>query len=99
MRTFSLRDTDVISRWGGEEFLILLPETEAKESVKISEKIRKVIEEKNFSYGEKLLKITISIGVEDSAGGNTIDELLKQVDIALYKAKENGLNNVSCYKE
>ena len=89
----TLRETDLLARWGGEEFMILLPETDIKNGLKILEKLRNLIQNTNLS--NKLESpITCSFGITKSIENDTLDIILKRVDIALYKAKENGRNRV-----
>ncbi len=85
------RRVDLVGRWGGEEFIIISKETGLKGATVIAEKVRKRVEEAEFSTGAKH---TISLGVAEHKEGETIDELLKRVDDALYKAKNNGRNRV-----
>ena len=89
----SLRETDIIARWGGEEFMILLRETPLKNSFQTMDKLRKTIETTTLST--KLDKhITCSFGLTQCEENDTITSLLKRVDIALYNAKNNGRNTV-----
>ena len=91
------RKSDIIARWGGEEFLILLPETDLKGACKIAEKIRRTIENLSIkTIDNKNLNFTLSIGVyqcKDKAN-ISLDNLIQKVDTALYKAKKNGKNQV-----
>ncbi|MCK5293248.1 MAG: diguanylate cyclase [Arcobacteraceae bacterium] len=88
-----LRDTDTIARWGGEEFMILLSETNMENGLKTIEKIRKLIESSTFSSKLKN-PITCSFGITSYLKNDNIDIILKRIDIALYKAKENGRNKI-----
>ena len=95
----SLRKEDIIIRWGGEEFLIILKDTQNIEiSKNIAEKIRENIEN---SYFEKVGKVTASFGVccETLSYIKDFDELLNKADEALYEAKEKGKNQVKVCKE
>lgn len=92
------RKGDIIARWGGEEFAIILPDTEREVAYKIANRIRTVVEEHVFSYQEITCRITISMGL-----GDTKKELdfgteyfIKTVDAALYKAKEKKNSIVCC---
>ena len=91
------RDSDVISRLGGEEFAILLPFTNIEGALKIAEELRSLVEDQNIQISnDKHIKFTVSIGV-DSLKNNTdstISESLGRADKALYKAKNNGRNHV-----
>lgn len=89
--TQSVRKTDTVARWGGEEFVILFPDTEFSAIVKLAESLRQKIETYDFSPVDR---VTCSIGVVAWNEGETVDELLKRVDQKLYLAKELGRNRV-----
>jgi len=96
----NLRDTDTIIRYGGEEFLILLPHTSITKACKIAERLRDIIEKTTFEvYGHRV-KITISAGVVStkSQGGKVknLESLIKKADSLLYFAKNKGRNQVIC---
>jgi len=88
------RSTDFISRFGGEEFIVLLPETDADEAFHIAEKIRMNVSELELKYDQLDTGIvTISIGIESLKGSElNKNTLLKNSDIALYAAKDSGRN-------
>ena len=91
-----LRQTDIFCRVGGEEFMVILPETEASHSYQIAEKIRKLVE----SYSkESIPKITISLGVVQLLYEDNRDSLLIRVDKVLYEAKNSGRNRSCIAKE
>lgn len=85
----NIRIVDIFARWGGEEFLILCPNTEEAQAVSLAEKLRKEIETKSF---EGVDHITCSFGVTSYKVAETKESFIKRVDNALYKAKENGRN-------
>ncbi len=93
----SLRKADIIARFGGEEFVIILPEINKKKALGVAEKLRRAVEQIEFdlAYSQPLGKITVSLGLasfpEISSSGA---DLLKKADAALYKAKANGRNCV-----
>jgi len=87
----ALRKTDLIARWGGEEFIFLLPNTQADQAMEIANKIRQLIEASEFPL---VNKITASLGVAFLGVGDDELELVKRADTALYKAKEKGRNLV-----
>ena len=89
-----LRDVDLAARIGGEEFAILMPNTDVAGAMVVAERLRKNIEMLNFEYEGKKMKITFSVGVTECFEKNTIDEMLKRSDEALYKAKDSGRNCV-----
>ncbi len=91
----SIRDNDLVFRYGGEEFVVLLPDTDAKGGALVAERIRKTVEDFIFDKGTNNLKITVSIGVSACpANANEVRALIASADVALYKAKETGKNRV-----
>ena len=87
----NIRSSDICSRWGGEEFLILASNSDLKSALKLSENLKELIEKSQF---ETKYSITISIGVSTFDENLSQEELLKLADNALYKAKKNGRNRV-----
>ena len=91
--TQQMRKVDVVCRYGGEEFSILVPQTTGEHALGVAEKVRKVIEEWSFPGVPR--PVTVSIGVADfPENGATRDELVKAADAALYAAKQAGRNRV-----
>jgi len=93
----SVRDIDVVTRYGGEEFCILLPNTTKKESLFVADRIRRGIEKESFAGEESLPlgRLTASIGIGSfPEDGDIADELIKSADKALYQAKDSGRNRV-----
>ncbi len=87
----SIRKSDIFGRWGGEEFLIILPETPKDEAIKIAEKLRRKIEKYKF---DKIDRLTCSFGVTDFQENDTAETIMIKVDKKLYLAKETGRNRV-----
>ena len=85
------RENDMVFRWGGEEFVILLPHTSLDTALQIAESIRAAVARITIPG---LPRFTVSIGVARHNPGETIDELFKRVDDALYRAKNDGRNKV-----
>ena len=93
-----LRQSDVMFRYGGEEFMILLPETTKEEAAKVAERIRQSIAETDFNTRNGIIKITASIGVtEYSPDFSAANTFIESADKALYRAKEMGRNKVQLY--
>ncbi|WP_299225863.1 sensor domain-containing diguanylate cyclase [Sulfurihydrogenibium sp.] len=90
----NLRKSDYVFRIGGEEFLILLPNTELKDAVEIVERIRKDLEKSPLYYNGKEIKLTASFGLAEVDKNKYINEIIKEADEKLYKAKELGRNKV-----
>lgn len=97
------RSMDIVARYGGEEFLVLMPETDKETACFVAERIRRVIESLVVqTVDNQEIKLTASIGVScfyplPRMVGNTTcaaEQLIKEADIALYRAKGNGRNRV-----
>ncbi len=87
-----VRESDFISRYGGEEFVVLLPETEKDQAFKVMETLRQAVEENEFKWEAEKLAISISIGLADFKGKDNIESAFTRADRALYDAKESGRN-------
>jgi diguanylate cyclase (GGDEF)-like protein len=93
-----IRETDLIFRWGGEEFVVLMPHTKPGEAPVLGERIRVAVSERPFvaSESNRLVAVTVSVGVAfSSAWPVDPDELLAHADAACYQAKARGRNQVS----
>jgi len=91
-----LRFTDVPARYGGDEFIVLLPETPAKGALDVAERIRNAIGQKPLELGEKRINATVSVGVACFPDdGRNLDALAARADRALYQAKQLGRNRVA----
>ncbi|WP_293269102.1 GGDEF domain-containing protein [Neptunomonas sp.] len=90
----NLRASDFVARFGGEEFVILMPSTEAEEGAKAIEKLRDAISKSPFNFHGKRVTITMSFGVTQTRESDTKDALFDRADAALYKAKQDGRNRV-----
>jgi diguanylate cyclase (GGDEF)-like protein len=89
------RESDCVGRYGGEEFLIILPETVGDDAGRIAERIRSHLAEEDFPFGPQKLRITISGGIASfPRNGRSPESLLKSADAALYEAKNRGRNRV-----
>ncbi len=86
-----LRSSDYLARWGGEEFTIVLPESDLDQGVITAEKLRKIIETYPFTIKQR---VTCSFGVIQCSDDETVDSALGRVDSKLYEAKERGRNQV-----
>jgi diguanylate cyclase (GGDEF)-like protein len=90
-----LNETDVVGRYGGEEFIVLLPRAEAQGVGRKAEQLRQRFEREIISSGFEQLRITVSIGIAHfPTHGRTADDLIARADAALYQAKETGRNKV-----
>ena len=86
-----VRDVDVAGRYGGEEFLVILPHSGARQAFEVAERIRTLL--KGFAWPQRDMRVTISGGVCQYAG-ETLDEFIDTADRMLYEAKESGRNQV-----
>ena len=93
------REHDIASRYGGEEFTVMLPNTSKDDSMAVAERIRKEVENYDFTYENQHMKVTISIGCSvfnsETNPVTTAKDLVEQADKALYVSKHNGRNQVS----
>ncbi len=91
----NLRSSDVVCRWGGEEFMVLVSGYTADDGEKVAEKLRRAVEDEVFSFNEPQLKVTMSFGVCAYRKKMNMEELLKCSDEMLYTSKRNGRNQVT----
>lgn len=91
----SVRDSDIVIRFGGEEFLVLLLDVQPGDAMQVAEKIRQNIEKMKVVVGDRTLQKTISIGAAEFPGDSDgFWQAIKYADVALYQAKEQGRNRV-----
>jgi len=90
----TIRPLDMFGRYGGEEFLILLPDVPQEIAAKVAERVRKALEALPISYEGQTIEVTVSLGVAQWDGHSMLDELITQADNALYEAKALGRNQV-----
>lgn len=90
----AVREYDHVGRYGGEEFLVVLPDCGAEAACQVAERVRQHIGEEPIVNTPTQVNITVSIGVAEWQAGEDITELLHQADVALYRAKQNGRNRV-----
>lgn len=93
-----VKGRDIATRYGGEEFAIILPDTPLNAGVLVGDALRKAVATKdviNRNTGEKLSRITMSVGVAEYQMGEDLQELIERADAALYTAKHNGRNQVA----
>jgi diguanylate cyclase (GGDEF)-like protein len=92
----ALRKSDLFARFGGEEFVVVLPETSREQGALLAERLRGLVERHGFLLGDAPRQITISVGVAATAGevALTPQELLQEADARLYQAKASGRNRV-----
>jgi diguanylate cyclase (GGDEF)-like protein len=87
-----LRHSDIVCRWGGEEFIVLLKDTDGETGLMVAEKIRQHVELQRYAYNDKALQLTVSIGLTTLQTDDTLHTLLSRADHAMYRAKQAGRN-------
>jgi diguanylate cyclase (GGDEF)-like protein len=93
----AMRDNDKVGRWGGEEFVVLLPETDRAEAEMAATRLRARIAALTIdTRGGGMIRVTVSIGTTTAHPGDTVETLLKRADDALYDAKAAGRDRVVC---
>lgn len=90
----ALRRQDILCRWGGEELLVLLPDTDSRGVLQVAEKLRASMADSTIAAGNHHIHQTISLGVASFRQGDTIEAITKRADEALYLAKHRGRNRV-----
>ena len=91
----SLRSQDVAARWGGKEFILLLPDTGKEGAVHVAESARAAIAELAIDRDGSRIQVTLSLGVAEHLADRGIEETIAQADAALYQAKKAGRNRVA----
>ncbi len=89
-----LRDYDIACRYGGEEFLVVAPDTSGEQGLSLAERLRLTIAETIFTIGSRDISVTVSAGVAIPRGNDTIEKAISRADTALYEAKNGGRNRV-----
>jgi diguanylate cyclase (GGDEF)-like protein len=90
----NLRPHDLLVRFGGEEFAILLPDTRIEEAKSIAERLRSMVAANEMRSGDLVFSITISIGIAAAKQEGKLEDFFDEADRALYRAKESGRNRV-----
>jgi diguanylate cyclase (GGDEF)-like protein len=95
-----IRSFDIPARFGGEEFTVILPETDNRCALIVAERLRKAVEKLHFNVSSRSFSITVSIGVANFTHSSNItdDMFIEQADRALYYAKQHGRNQVASYE-
>ncbi len=87
-----LRQVDIVARYGGDEFVVLLPETTLQEALLAAERLRARVASLRFPFNEETIHTTICVGVAEFQTGDTLKSLIERTDQALYRAKQSGRN-------
>lgn len=89
-----IRHTDLVARYGGEEFVIAFPQTALPQAEMLCEKLRGVIEAHDWAALHPRLRVTMSMGVYANLAAGSVEAMLREADLLLYRAKESGRNRV-----
>lgn len=96
----SLREVDFVARWGGEEFLILLPDTTAEGAAVVAEKIRRRVEEEAIAWADRKINCTVTLGIAlYDTKHSDLNRVIRQADDALYQGKREGRNRVIAHRD
>jgi diguanylate cyclase (GGDEF)-like protein len=91
----SLRDTDIIGRIGGEEFAVLLMESDLDDALVVARRLKNSVDSHAFQFEDRDIRCTISVGISRLIPGtDSLETLMKRADEALYKAKKTGRNRI-----
>lgn len=88
------RREDILGRWGGEEFVVLAPDTDGQGMARLAERMREAVAATPFAVDGRPLVVTVSAGWSVAPGGVGLEELVRVADLGLYAAKANGRNAV-----
>ncbi len=94
----TLRTIDIVGRYGGEEFIIILPQIDLENAYIVGERLRQAVEAEKFLYNDNVMQLTISLGVATYQSGRNAQSLIKIADDNLYRAKKEGKNR-TCYEQ
>ena len=92
-----LRPLDIPCRWGGEEFIVIIPNTDLKAVERISERLRMLVEKSWIDHGNVQIRVTVSVGATLSIKGDTGKSIVDRADGALYESKKNGRNRYTVF--
>jgi diguanylate cyclase (GGDEF)-like protein len=95
----TVRSYDILGRYGGEEFVVLMADSDETIAVMMANRIRENVSSIVCEYGENIITITCSIGIAEGSAELSLDEILNNADTALYQAKENGRNRTEIYRK
>lgn len=94
-----IRKYDVIGRFGGEEFIIVLPKTTKETGYMVMERIRSTLENNGIKTSSGVINITVSIGIACICDSKNVDQLIHDADISLYRAKTSGRNRIEVFND
>lgn len=88
------RASDIIARWGGEEFLIVFPETDSAKAYNVLQRLQKALQENPISHNGANVKLTLSVGLVSAKTDDTLERWVQRADEAMYQAKDSGRNRI-----
>ncbi len=91
----NLRSSDIVSRWGGEEYLLLFPETGIENVKSACDKVRTILEKSSVQYDNHVISVTVTFGIAASTADFDITSMIKKADEALYRGKKSDKNIVT----
>ena len=94
-----IRKVDMFARIGGEEFVLVMPDTELDTALMLNDKLRKQLEDCNFHYDGHHCPISASVGIAEFREGDEADYVMEKADEALYKSKNNGRNRCTIFED
>jgi diguanylate cyclase len=94
-----IRKVDLFARIGGEEFVLVMPDTELATALTLNDKLRKQLEDCNFHYDGHHCPISASVGIAEFIEGDEAESVMEKADEALYKSKNNGRNRCTIFEE
>ena len=96
----NIREFDVFARFGGEEFALLMPETDDEQAYQVSERLRLSVAQSSIYVDDQAIPVTVSLGLSEfSADADTLDDILRRADQALYHAKQSGRNQTVVWQK
>ena len=91
----TLRDEDTLCRWGGEEFIVLLPGVDRQALEAVAERVRRFVQSSWFDCGPDRIAVSVSIGATMIHAADTVDTMIERADRLMYHSKKNGRNCVT----
>jgi diguanylate cyclase (GGDEF)-like protein len=94
----TVREQDMLARWGGEEFIMLLPETDAPSAALTADRSREAVAATSYAHEGQALHVSMTFGVSEFRSGMSLEECVRDADRALYEGKAAGRNRVTVWR-